>query len=410
MRLSAGRVAIAVLAVIVVAIAVIGIAKWREINRVRFVTSMFSGEEQVERFRNMEDYFPVRAFRRSGPVSELRQGDELGLPETYQYAGETRSTAALLDETDTTSLLVVRRDGTLIYENYWRGNDRDTHWISWSVGKSFLSMLVGIALGEGAIESLDDALERYAPELAGTAYEGVTVKDALEMSSGVGWNEDYSDPESDIARFGRALALGDSMIEFAKTLSRKHQPGTVNYYNSMDAQVLGLVLERATGMSPGDYLEDRVWSRIGAEHDGYWILDDTGAELAAGGVYVTARDYARFGLLYLNEGAWNGSEIVPADWVTASHTPDADRLMPGEREDSDTVWGYGYLWWLPRAADGPFAAVGIYNQFVYIDPESQLVIVKTSASSGYGQTNDEASYREDETVALFEAISASANE
>ena len=230
------------------------------------------------------------------------------------------------------------------------------------------------------------------------------------MSSGVGWNEDYSDPESDIARFGRTLAFGSSMIEFAKTLSRKHEPGTVNYYNSMDAQVLGLVLERATGMSPSDYLEDRVWSRIGAEHDGYWILDDTGVELAAGGVYVTARDYARFGLLYLNQGKVNGSEIVPADWVQKSHTPGAERLMPGQRTDSDTEWGYGYLWWLPRAADGAYAAVGIYNQFVYIDPASGIVIVKTSANSLYGQTNDESSYREDETVALFEAIVAAAGE
>jgi CubicO group peptidase (beta-lactamase class C family) len=371
---------------------------------------MFSGEEQVERFRNMEDYFPVRRFRRAGPVFPLRHGDEIELPQTYEYTGATRSTVSLLDETDTTSLIVVRRDGTLLYENYWRGNDGDTHWISWSVGKSFLSMLIGIAISEGDIRTIDDPLERYAPELQATAYEGVTIRDALEMSSGVGWNEDYSDPESDIARFGRTLAFGSSMIEFAKTLSRKHEPGTVNYYNSMDAQVLGLVLERATGMSPSDYREDRVWSHIGAEHDGYWILDDTGVELAAGGVYVTARDYARFGLLYLNQGKVNGSEIVPADWVQKSHTPGAERLMPGQRKDSDTEWGYGYLWWLPRAADGAYAAVGIYNQFVYVDPASGIVIVKTSANSLYGQTNDESSYREDETVALFEAIVAAAGE
>lgn len=407
MRFSAGRIALAVIAVILVAATIIGIAKWQEINRVRFVASMFSGEEQVERFRAMDEYFPVRTFRRSGPISELPEGTPIELPATYAWAGETRDTARFLEDTDTTSLIVVK-GGTVMYENYWRGNDRATRWISWSVGKSFISALVGIAIEEGKIESITDPLEKYAPELAGTAYEGVSVKDALEMSSGVAWNEDYSDPDSDIARFGQALALGSSMVDFAKTLRREHEPGTVNYYNSMDAQVLGLVLRKATGITPSEYLEQKIWSKIGAEHDGYWVLDDTGEELAAGGVNVTARDYARFGLLYLNGGKWNGEQIVPVDWVKASHTPDAERLMPGEKPGADINWGYGYLWWLPRAVDGPYAAVGIYNQFVYVDPANDLVIVKTSANSSYGQTNDEASYREDETIALFEAIAAQA--
>lgn len=404
MRFSVSRIALAVLAAVILGVAIFGIFKWREINRVRFVSSMFSGEEQVERFRAMDEYFPVRTFERSGPVSGLPDGEKIELPETYEYAGETKSVETFISETDTTGLMVVRGDGEVLYENYWRGNDKDTRWISWSVGKSFISALIGIALNEGRIASVGDPIVKYAPELEGTAYDGVTIKDALEMSSGVAWNEDYSDPESDIARFGRALALGSSMIDFAKTLRRRHEPGTVNYYNSMDAQVLGLVLRNATGMSPTEYLEEKIWSKIGAEHDGYWVLDDTGTELAAGGVNVTLRDYARFGLMCLNGGRWNEEQIVPAEWVKKSHTPDAERLLPGKRETSDTVWGYGYLWWLPREADGPYSAVGIYNQFVYVDPANELVIVKTSANSDYGQTNDETSWREDETVALFEAI------
>lgn len=403
MRFSMSRIAIAVLAVFVVAVAIFGVVKWREINRVRFVSSMFSGEEQVERFRAMDDYFPVRAFHRAGDIAELPQGEAVELPETYTYAGESRDTDAFLAETDTTGFIVLK-GGKVLYENYWNGNTRNTRWISWSVGKSFISALIGIALEEGKIASIDEPLVKYAPELAGTAYDGVTIRNALQMSSGIAWNEDYSDPNSDIARFGRALAFGSSMIDFAKTLKRKHEPGTVNYYNSMDAQVLGLVLQNAVGMSPSEYLEEKIWSKIGAEHDGYWVLDDSGAELAAGGVNVTLRDYARFGLLYLNEGNWNGEQIVPAEWVKASHTPDAPQLMPGRQEISDTVWGYGYLWWLPRQADGPYAAVGIYNQFTYVDPAHDLVIVKTSANSGYGQTNDETSWREDETIALFEAM------
>ena len=395
----------AVLALIVVA----GVWKWPEIQRMRFVSSMFSGEEMVSRFRNMDEYFPTRTFHREGPVSELPQGEIVELPASYAYAGEARNTGKFLMDTDTTGLLVVHH-GRVVYEKYWRGNDRDTRWISWSVGKSFISALVGIAIEEGRIESVDDRLVKYAPELKGTSYDGVTIRNALEMSSGVAWNEDYSDPDSDISRFGRALAFGSSMVDFAKTLGRAHEPGTVNHYNSLDAQMLGLVLLRATGESPSEYLEEKIWSKIGAEHDGYWVLDDTGMELAAGGVNVTLRDYARFGLLYLNKGKWNGTQIVPADWVKASHTPDAPQLMPGKQEISDTIWGYGYLWWLPRKANGPYSAVGIYNQFIYVDPAHDLVIAKTSANSDYGQTNDETSFREDETIALFEAIARKVSE
>ncbi len=399
------KIAIGAGVAVVAAVAAVGVWKWPDIQRARFVASMFSGQEQVERFRNMDAYFPVRVFHREGPVSDLPQGDEIQLPATYAYDGESRDTQTFLDDTDTTGLLVVK-NGRVTYENYRRGNTRDTRWISWSVGKSFISALIGIAIEEGKIASVNDQLVTYAPELKGTSYDGVTIRNALEMSSGVAWNEDYSDPDSDISRFGRALAFGSSMVDFAKTLGRATEPGKVNLYNSLDAQMLGLVLLRATGESPSEYLEEKIWSKIGAEHDGYWVLDDTGMELAAGGVNVTLRDYARFGLLYLNGGKWNGEQLVPADWVKASHTPDAPQLMPGKQDISDTVWGYGYLWWLPRKADGPYAAVGIYNQFIYVDPAQDLVIVKTSANSEYGQTNDETSFREDETIALFEAIAA----
>jgi CubicO group peptidase (beta-lactamase class C family) len=264
-----------------------------------------------------------------------------------------------------------------------------------------------VAIHEGKIASIDDQLTKYAPELKGSGYDGVTIKNALQMSSGVGWNEDYSDQNSDIARFGRTLAFGGSMVEFAKTLKQARTPGTYNLYNSMDAQVLGLVLKNATGETPSDYLSEKIWSKIGAEHDAYWVLDDSGNELAAGGVNVTARDYARFGLLYLHEGKWNGEQLVPTAWVKASHTPDAPYLMPGENKNKSETsggMGYGYLWWVPTKVDGPYSAIGIYNQFIYVDPAHDLVIVKTSANHTYGQDATEASYRELETFALFRTI------
>lgn len=404
MRWNARRTALAVLVVVVAGVGIVGVAKWHEIERARFVASMFSGAGEVENFRNMEAIFPTRTIARGGTVYDIPEGAKADLPATYTYEGQTRDTEKFLADTDTTGLLVIR-GGRIVHEEYWRGNDRDTRWISWSVGKSFISALVGIAIGEGKIASVDDPLTKYAPELKGTGYDGVSIKNALQMSSGVGWNEDYSDRNSDIARFGRTLAFGGSMVEFAKTLKRAHPPGTIDHYNSMDAQVLGLVLLHATGETPSDYLSKKIWSKIGAVRDGYWLLDDTGTELAAGGVNVTLRDYAKFGLLYLDDGKdWRGEQIVPRAWVKASHTPDAPQLVPGKRDNADDIMGYGYLWWLPETADGPFSAIGIYNQFVYVDPAHDLVIAKTSANRTYGSDTTDASYREHETFALFRAI------
>jgi CubicO group peptidase (beta-lactamase class C family) len=408
---SVKRIALVTIAVLVVGTAIVGVAKWRELKRVQFVSSMFSGAEQVENFRNMNTIFPTRLIKRAGEAQPIPEGPSLELPANYEYGGKTLDTATFLDETDTTGLVIVQH-GKLVHEQYWRGNDKDTRWISWSVGKSFISALVGIALDEGKIDNIDDQITKYAPELLGSGYEGVSIKQALQMASGVGWNEDYSDENSDIARFGRTLAFGGSMVEFAKTLKQEHEPGTYHLYNSMDAQVLGLVLKNATGETPSDYLFEKIWSKIGVEHDAYWVLDDAGDELAAGGVNLTARDYAKFGLLYLNEGKWNDEQLVSAGWIKASYTPDAPFLMPGIQEmksETSGTMGYGYLWWLPGDVEGAYSAIGIYNQFIYIDPARDLVIVKTSANRTYGGDATEASYREMESFALFAAIGAKLN-
>lgn len=408
MRWSVKRIALVAIAVLVAGTAIFGVAKMREIKRAQFVSSMFSGADEVENFRTMNTIFPTRNIARAGEPFIFPVGEALTFPSTYTYEGKTLNAAKLITETDTTALVVIHH-GKIVSEQYWLGNDENTRTISWSVGKSFISSLVGIAIAEGKIKSVDDQIVTYAPELIGTGYDGVTIKQALQMSSGLGWNEDYSDQNSDIARFGRTLAFGGSMVEFAKTLKREKEPGTYNLYNSMDAQVLGFVLKNATGETPSDYLSQKIWSKIGADHDAYWVLDDSGNELAAGGVNVTARDYAKFGLLYLNEGKWMGEQLVPADWVKASHTPDADYLMPGKHEnksESSFGMGYGYLWWIPGAVDGPYSAIGIYNQFIYVDPAHDLVIVKTSANRTYASDTSEASYREGETFALFNAITA----
>ena len=227
------------------------------------------------------------------------------------------------------------------------------------------------------------------------------------MSSGARWNEDYSDPQSDVVRFGHAVAFGQSLDAFVATLPREHAPGTYLRYNSMDTQVLGMVLRRATGMSLAAYLSSRLWQPLGMQEDAYYLTDRRGVEFAAGGLNATLRDYARLGLLYTRYGNWNGVQIIPREWVRASITPDAPQLMPGRRASSTEIWGYGYHWWIPDL-QGVYVAVGVFNQFIYVNPRERLVIAKSSANHTYGTGRgyDENRDREATHLALFKAIEA----
>jgi CubicO group peptidase (beta-lactamase class C family) len=367
---------------------------------------LFNGGRQVENFRDMASIHPVRVIRRSSRPARLEPGRPMALPKTFSAEGRTIDTQRHLAEVETTGLLVLK-DNRLVFEDYWLGNDETTHTISWSVGKSFVSALIGIAIHEGAIGSIEDSVTRYVPELAGSGYDGVRLKDVLQMSSGVRWNEDYSDPESDIAVFGRAFAHGDSLDAFAARCVRGREPGTYNQYNSTDTHVLGMVLRHATERSLSDYLKEKFWDPIGAEADAFWIVDSAGAEMAAGGLNAVLRDYARLGALYLNGGEWNGVRIVPKDWVKASVTPDAPHLMPGPRPTSALPSGYGLQWWVPDDS-GAYSAIGIYNQYVFVDPAARVVIAKSSAFRGYAASTAPEAYKSAENFALFRAIAQAA--
>lgn len=397
-RRIAAYVGAAVIAVLAAGVAI----EWRDITRLVFVRSMFGGGDQVENFRSIRSIFPGRIIHRSAQPFTFARGAPMALPRTFLNAGTIEDTATFLAATDTTGLLVLK-DDKLVLEQYWRGNAAETPWTAWSVSKSFTSALVGTAIHGGTIASIEDPVTKYVPELGGSAYDGVRIKDVLQMSSGASWSEDYSDSSSDVNRFGRTFALGGSLDAFVSTLKREHPPGTFNRYNSMDAQVLGMILRRVTGKSEADYLQEKLWSPLGMESDAFWVTDDKGVEFAAGGLSATLRDFAKLGRLYLNNGSWNGAEVVSADWVRASVTPDAPHLMPGKRASSDSAWGYGFQWWVPDNS-GAYSAVGIYNQFIYVNPALHLVIAKTSANHTYGLKDDEASKREDEHIAFFHAI------
>ena len=373
-------------------------------RRVEFVRTLFQDRDHVADFRNMSAFFHAAVVRASGSPSALAQGSQVDLPAAFDFRGTRIDTASFLAVTDTTGLIIVK-DDKIIFERYYRGTDAHTRTAAWSVSKSFASALVGVAVAEGKIQSISDPVTRYVPELAGSAYDGVRIKDVLQMSSGARWNEDYSDPHSEVVRFGHAVAFGQSLDAFAATLTREHAPGTYLRYNSMDTQVLGMVLRHATGMSLAAYLSTRLWQPLGMQDDAYYLTDRKGVEFAAGGLNATLRDYARFGLLYAHYGNWRGVQIVPPDWVRASITPDAPQLVPGRRASSAEIWGYGYHWWVPDL-QGDYVAVGIFNQFIYVNPRERLVIVKSSANHAYGTGRgyDENRDHESGHLALFKAI------
>ena len=394
-----------ILFVIVVAVIIAAVIYIPKAIRVYNVVHLFDEDKIVKNFMHMNKVFPSTPIKSSDTPHIFKTGT-FELPEFYEMNGEQHQLLDALDYFKSDGLIVLH-EGTLIYENYWQGNSKDQPHISWSVAKSFLSALIGIAYHDGLIEDLNDPITKYLKDFNGTGYENVPIIDILQMSSGIIFNEDYADYNSDINKFARALALGTSMRDFAKALKNGKQPGTFNHYVSIDTQMLAMLLEEVTGQPVAKYLEDKIWTKIGMEHDAYYMVDDTGAAWALGGLNATLRDYAKFGQLYLNNGQWNNEQIVPEDWVHASHKPDGPHLQPGENELSSSTWGYGYQWWVPGFPSTDYLAAGIYNQYIYIDPMTNVVIAKTSSNYKF---NQEREHSKDAHVAMFRAIAKSAAE
>ena len=339
--------------------------------RVYNVVHLFDQDKIVNNFINMDKVFPSKPIKASSNphIFNVRTFD---LPEFYELEGKQHNLAEALDYFKSDGLIVLQ-NGDLIYENYWQGNSQNQPHISWSVAKSFLSALIGIAYHDGLIEDLNDPITKYLEDFQATGYANIPVKDILQMSSGIIFNEDYADYNSDINKFARALAQGTSMRDFAKKLENGKEPGTFNHYVSIDTQMLAMLLEEVTGKTVSQNLEEKIWTKIGMENDAYYMVDDTGMEWALGGLNATLRDYAKFGLLYLNKGTWNGKQIVPEDWVNASHSLKEPHLQPGDNELSSNTWGYGYQWWLTGDESPLAVGLGYGNQILVIIPEKNIV-------------------------------------
>lgn len=367
-----------ILGVLGLILVVILAMNWGRIWKLNAVVHLFDEDRIVQNFQNMDSIFNVSQVQRSSTPFIIPTKTGYDLPATFEANATYNNTNEFLSQSRTEGLMIVKND-SIIYEFYSNGLHKDESHISWSMSKSFTSAIAGILVNEGLLD-ITKPVSYYLDDFDNTGYESVTIKNLLQMSSGVGFNEDYGDFNSDINRFGRVFALGNSLQSFAKTLNNERPQGTYNHYVSMDTQVLGLVMSKVSGKSFTTLLHEYLWEPLGMQDDAQWIIDNTGFEVVLGGLNATLRDYTKLGLLYLNEGNWQGKQIVPQDWVEASITPDAAHLKPNQSLLSSNLGGYGYQWWLPQFPNNDFLAKGIYDQYIYVNKEKRLVITKLSAN------------------------------
>jgi len=371
-----------------------------------FEIGLFTGIEQHENFCRIDEIISSRAMARSSNPRPWPGGNDVALAQEFPFRDGQSNTAQFLAETDTAALLVLK-DGVVQHESYFLTGGPDVRWLSMSVAKSFTSALVGIAVQEGLISSIEEPISNYVRVEPGSAYDGVSIRSVLQMSSGARWHEDYSDPESDIVRLGAASAgVNGGLDDFVANMSCDVPPDTLCRYNSADTQALTALLRNVTGENLADFMQSRLVEPLGFTNPGAWLVDPFGVEVGFGGLALTARDYARIGELYRNGGRVDDQQVVAAEWVAASITASAPHLQSGRVVvgGHTTFEGYGYQWWLPPGDRGEFDAVGVYNQFVYVDPTAGVTIVKLSANHTYGMTEDEPENREEETTEFLRAV------
>lgn len=351
-------------------------ARWLTPTMITARANMMRPELNYLTFQHMDSMFATRTTKASGKVWALpARPRDIG--NDFVFEGKPVDLQSFLEKTATNALLVIK-DGSVAAEIYRNGSGDKTKFISFSMAKSMLSTMVGIALSEGKIRSLDDKVIDYLPDWKASAYADITLRDLLRMRSGVDWLEVYefgSKTQLTEVHDNALVAYKYRWCDYARDRTRTaHKLGEVFNYSTLDTSVLGCVLEAATGRKGADYFSEKIWQPAGMEEDGYYMLDgpdSVGREFYGAGFNATLRDYGRFGLMMLNDGVANGTQVVPADWIKESTTPAKDSEPASPRD----FYGYAYQWWTVPNSDA-YSAIGLFNQFIFIDPPSKTVIVK----------------------------------
>ncbi|ODT89922.1 serine hydrolase [Phenylobacterium sp. SCN 70-31] len=339
-------------------------------------------QQRALAFRSVEKMFPVADVKRGERVRPLPVADRQIAP-TFTYGGQSHDVASFMAAQDVSGLLVLQ-DGRIVLERYGLGRGPDDRWTSFSVAKSVTSILMGAAIADGRVAGLDAEVTEYVPEMKGSGYDGVTVRQLLTMTSGVRWNEDYTDPNADVARVGAAVTEPgvNPVVSYMRKLPRAHTLGEAFTYNTGETDLAGVVVSRAVGKPLARYLSEKIWAPYGMEQDAIWLLDAGGHERGGCCMSMTLRDYARIGQFMLDGGVAGGQAVLPAGWIGEA-TGALVRTDQPERE------AYGYFWW--AQGDGSFAAIGIHGQAIIVYPAERLVVAMNAA---WKDARSEDRYRE----------------
>jgi CubicO group peptidase (beta-lactamase class C family) len=326
---------------------------------------MWTPEQQVSGYRNMSKLRPTRKITAAGTTLELPErlvdlgGVKINTDERSLSVDE------YFEQQNVAGLLVIK-DGQIVYERYGLGNTEESLWVAFSVAKSVTSMLIGAAIQDGYIKSVDEKITDYLPQLKNSAYDQSSIRNILQMSSGVAWNEDYADPESDIGIMARDAPDTLQLYEYLRNKPRDAEPGEIFNYNTAETNLAGTLLRSAIGNNLATYLAEKIWVPFGMESDANWMLSEAGGgEYGGCCISATLRDYGRLGLFALNDGKLaDGTRVLPEGWMAESTSP------------SKGYDGYGYFWWLGETT---YRAVGIYGQAIFIDPKKNVIIAQHSA-------------------------------
>lgn len=349
--------------------------------------AMLNADVNSLTFRSMDRLFTTRTVSHAGTVWQMPRTDR-NLDFGYSFGGKAYSAEQGLERTYTNAVLIMK-DGRIVYEAYRNNSDQTSQFMGWSATKSLVSIMVGNALEQGMIKSIDDPIDRYLPELAAGGYKGVSIREILQMRSGVDYEERYDFVHPGIAAANHISALvknGSRFVEPALTIKRKHAPGSQFEYKTIDTAVLGLLIERVSRMTLSAFMARYLWEPIGAEADGFFIMDGApgaGREFSGAGYNATLRDFARVGQMMLDGGKANGRQVIPASWVALS--TQATEKMSGR------ALGYGMQWW--TMGDTAYAAIGLQGQYIFVDPATRTVVVKLS----YFPPEDETVFEEANT-------------
>ena len=375
-------------------------ARWLTPTMITARAHMFDQNLNFLTFQHMDQLFASRSVKAGSDVWTL-PFEPVSLEGEFRIAGKTLTLEEALEATSTNALVVVK-GGRIVHESYRNGSDASTRFLTFSVAKSYVSTLIGLALADGAIKSLDDKVTDYLPQMKGTGYDGPTIRDLLRMRSGVDWLEVYqfgSDTQLTQVHDNSLVGYRYRWCDYAANESKRgaNAPGAAFNYATLDTSVLGCILEAAVGKTGAEYMSEKLWKPAGMESDAYWIMDgpdSVGREFYGAGFNATARDHARFGLMFLNGGKANGKQVVSAEWVAEATVPDVgfEPTAPGE------PLGYQYQWWTFTGSDA-YSAIGLHHQFIYVDSTNDMVIVKASHTA-------EPVGRDEENIELFQQITA----